>query len=56
MKKIKYSAIIGLKKSLKNSLIIFVPSILAFLAAVPIEYAPIAGFLTYFVNNAIKLN
>ena len=49
-----YNIKTGLWKSLKNNLIIFVPAFLAFLASVPIEYAPIAGFIAYFIKNYIE--
>lgn len=50
----EYSFLIGLWKSLKNNLVIWVPAILAFLAGVPKEYVPIASFLAYLVKNYIQ--
>ena len=54
MGKINYSVLIGLKKSLKNWLIMFGPAILAFLANVPPQYAVITGFVAYFIKNWIE--
>lgn len=53
-KKIKYSFWIGLWKSLKNVLIVFVPAILAIMANVPAEYAPVASFIVWFIKNYIE--
>ena len=50
----KYSLKIGLWKTLKNGLVMFVPAILAFLANVPIEYTPIASLIVYFIKNFIE--
>lgn len=50
-----YSLRIGLWKTIKNNgLIVWIPAILAFLANVPIEYAPIASFLIYLIKNYIQ--
>ena len=51
----KYSPLIGVRKSVKNWIIVFGPAILAFLANLPEEwklaYAPLLGLLTYFIKN-----
>jgi|GEM_PF-6130906 len=47
----KYSWKKGLVKTLKNGLILFGPAILAFLAKVPPQYAPIAGLVAYYLKN-----
>lgn len=50
----KYSFWIGLKKTIKNCLVVFAPAILAFLANVPAEYGVIAGFVTYLFKNWLE--
>lgn len=52
--KTKYSFWVGCVKSLKNVAIVFCPAILAFLANVPAEYTPIAGFIAYLVKNYLQ--
>ena len=47
----KYSFLIGLLKTAKNSAILLVPFVLAMLASVPAEYAWIAGPLVYLLKN-----
>lgn len=54
MAKQKYNFKTGLWKSLKNTLVVFVPAMLAFLANVPVEYTPFAGFLVYLIKNYIQ--
>ena len=49
-----YSLKIGLWKTIKNGLVLFVPAILAFLANVPAQYVPLAGLLVYFIKNFIE--
>jgi len=53
-----YSLLVGLKKTLKNMLIIWAPAILASMAALannaPEEYAGIAGILASGVAYLIK--
>ena len=49
-----YNLKTGLVKSLKNTLVIWVPAMIAFLANVPLEYAGIASFLTYFIKNYLQ--
>ena len=51
-----YSFLIGIWKSLKNNLYIWVPALLAFLANVPIEYTPIASVVVYFLKNMYEYN
>ena len=47
----KYSFLIGLLKTAKNSAILLVPFVLAMLASVPAEYAWISGPIAYFCKN-----
>ncbi len=47
----KYSYLIGLGKTAKNSAYLLVPFLLAVLATVPIEYAWISGPVVYFLKN-----
>jgi hypothetical protein len=47
----EYSWKTGLQKTLKNTAIFLVPSVLAYLAGVQGEYAPLAGMATYFIKN-----
>ena len=47
----EYSFLIGLWKTAKNSVVLLVPFGLALLAAVPKEYAWIAGPIAYFLKN-----
>ena len=49
-----YSVKVGMWKTVKNGLVMFVPAFLAFLANVPPEYAPIAGLIAYFIKNWIE--
>lgn len=53
-KKQPYSWKTGVLKTLKNVVIMFAPAILAFLANVPVEYAPVASALAYFVKNWVE--
>jgi hypothetical protein len=50
MKK-KYSSLIGIGKSIKNSAILLVPFALAVLAGAPAEYAWIVSPVVYFLKN-----
>lgn len=50
----KYSFWIGIKKTLKNWLVLWAPAVLAFLASVPVEYGALAGAAAYLVKNYIK--
>jgi hypothetical protein len=50
MKK-KYSSLIGLKKTIKNSLILLVPFVVAILAGAPAEHAWIVSPVVYFLKN-----
>lgn len=54
-KTIEYSYWIGFLKTLKTNLVIWVPALLAFLAAVPVEYAPIASVIVYFLKNMYEV-
>ncbi len=49
-----YQLSTGLKKTLKNVLVMFGPAILAFLANVPAEYAWIAGAMAYMLKNYLE--
>ena len=51
MAKKKYSVLVGLAKTAKNSAYLLVPFLLAILAGLPVEYAWIAGPVTYFLKN-----
>ena len=51
MTKNKYSFWIGLGKTLKNSVYLLVPFLVAVIATVPIEYAWIAGPAVYLLKN-----
>ena len=51
-----YNFWIGLWKSVKNGIILFGPSLLAFLANVPLEYSWIAGILAYIIKNYVEFN
>lgn len=51
MKKQKYSFIIGLLKTAKNSAYLLVPFGLALLVGIPSEYAWITGPVAYFLKN-----
>jgi len=53
--KIKYNLWIGIVKTFKNSAILLVPFFLALLANVPIEYAPIASIISYFLKNLYEI-
>ena len=50
----KYSFLIGLGKTAKNSAYLLVPFALALLATVPIEYAWIAGPVVYLLKNWVE--
>jgi hypothetical protein len=47
----KYSFLIGLSKTFKNSAYLLIPFFLAILAEVPVDYAWVAGPVTYFLKN-----
>ena len=47
----KYSLVIGLVKTAKNSAVLLVPFLIAVLAGLPLEYAWLTGPLTYFLKN-----
>lgn len=50
----KYSFLIGLGKTAKNSAYLLVPFALALLASVPAEYAWIAGPVVYMLKNWVE--
>ena len=47
----KYSIWIGVWKAIKNNLVVLIPFFLAVLAEVPVELAPIASLLAYYLKN-----
>ena len=47
----KYSFLIGLGKTAKNSVVLLVPFVLALLATVPAEFAWLAGPIVYMLKN-----
>jgi len=49
--KIEYNMWIGLWKTVKNSIVLLVPFLLAVLVTVPAEYAWIAGPIVYMLKN-----
>jgi len=53
-----YSLLTGIWKTVRNGVIFFGPSIVAFVLALPedvqLTYAPILGAVIYFVNNLRK--
>lgn len=49
--KIKYSVLVGLVKTAKNSAVLLVPFLVAILAGMPVEYAWVTGPVTYFLKN-----
>jgi hypothetical protein len=51
MAKAKYSVLIGVGKTAKNSAVLLVPFFLAVLAGIPIEYAWITGPIAYMLKN-----
>jgi len=51
-----YSFWIGVWKSIKNNLYIWIPALLAFLANVPPKYTPIASFVVYIIKNYFEFN
>jgi len=51
MAKIKYSFLIGIAKTAKNSAILLVPFVTAILVGMPLEYAWLTGPLVYFLKN-----
>lgn len=51
MMKNKYNFWIGLVKMVKNSAVLLIPFSLALLASIPLEYAWMAGPLTYMLKN-----
>lgn len=50
----KYSALVGIWKSVKNGLVMLLPVFVALGAKVPAEYAWIPGIIVYFIKNAIQ--
>lgn len=54
MEKNRYSFWIGLVKTAKNSAYLLIPFFLALLATVPMEYAWIAGPVTYLLKNYLE--
>ena len=56
MVKTTYDWKVGVKKTVKNFLIMFAPAWLAFLAGVPEQYAPIASAVAYYYKNWYEIN
>jgi len=50
----KYSVLVGLLKTAKNSAVLLVPFVLALLAGVPSEYAWLTGPIAYFIKNWVE--
>lgn len=50
----KYSVWVGFGKTLKNSLVLLGPFVLALLAGVPAKYGWVAGPLAYFIKNWVE--
>jgi len=50
----KFSKWILVQKTVKNSLVLFGPALLAFLVNVPSQYAWIAGTLAYALKNYLQ--
>jgi len=50
-KKIQYSFLKGLGKTIKNSAYLLIPFVIAMLAGVPVEYAMLTGPVIYFLKN-----
>lgn len=48
---VKYSVLIGLAKTAKNSAVLLVPFFLALIAGLPTEWAWITGPIAYFLKN-----
>lgn len=46
-----YSFLTGIWKTLKNGLIWWTPALIAFLAAVPVQYAVFASAVIYILKN-----
>jgi len=49
----KYSLLIGLVKTAKNSAVLLVPFFLAIIAGLPVEYAWFTGPAIYFLKNYV---
>jgi hypothetical protein len=47
----KYDWKIGVLKTVKNAAIFLVPSVLAYLAGIEGEFAPLAGIVAYYIKN-----
>ena len=54
MMKTNYSLWIGIWKTIKNSLVLLGPFLLAVLAGVPQEYAIVTGPIAYLIKNWIE--
>ena len=50
----KYSKWIGFGKTVKNSLVLLAPFLLAVSAGLPAEFAWLAGPIAYFIKNWIE--
>ena len=54
-KKTKYSFVVGLLKTVKNSAFLLIPFFLALLAGVPNEYAWLSGPVVYMLKNYYEI-
>lgn len=50
-KKIDYSVLMGLWKTVKNSAYLLIPFVIAIMAGAPAEYAWLTGPVVYFIKN-----
>lgn len=50
----KYSVLIGILKTAKNSAYLLIPFLIAVLAGMPTEYAWISGPVVYFLKNYVS--
>jgi hypothetical protein len=53
--KVKYSALIGILKTIKNSIILFLPPIILIIEGLPVKYAWFAGPIAYFLKNLYEI-
>jgi len=54
IKNSNYDVLIGIRKTLKNAAIFLLPSLIAYTASVPQQYAALLGALIYFIKNGIE--
>jgi len=51
MRKQRYSVVVGIAKTAKNSAFLLIPFVLAIIAGLPMEYAWLTTPVTYFLKN-----